>query len=89
MILPLIAPVAVAGGLLVFLTALNELTVSILLWSSGRETLGVIVYSLQEGGSAPLAASVSVLAILVILALMLAASALARRLPAGTLPWQT
>jgi len=87
-ILPLIAPVAVAGGLLVFLTALNELTVSILLWSSGRETLGVIVYSLQEGGSAPLAASVSVLAILVILALMLAASALARRLPAGTLPWQ-
>jgi iron(III) transport system permease protein len=43
---------------------------------------------LQEGGSAPLAASVSVLAILVILALMLAASALARRLPAGTLPWQ-
>jgi iron(III) transport system permease protein len=87
-ILPLIAPVAAAGGLLVFLTALNELTISILLWSSGRETLGVIVYSLQEGGSAPLAASVSVLAILVILALMLGASALARRLPAGTLPWQ-
>lgn len=87
-ILPLIAPVAAAGGLLVFLTALNELTVSILLWSSGRETLGVIVYSLQEGGSAPLAAAVSVLAIVAILALMLAASALARRLPAGTLPWQ-
>lgn len=87
-ILPLIAPVAAAGGLLVFLTALNELTVSILLWSSGRETLGVIVYSLQEGGSAPLAASVSVLAIFAILMLMLAASMLARRLPPGTLPWQ-
>ena len=40
-ILPLVAPAAAAGALLIFLTAFNELTVSALLWSSGSETLGV------------------------------------------------
>ena len=37
-ILPLAAPAVAAGAILVFLTALNELTVSALLWSSGNET---------------------------------------------------
>jgi iron(III) transport system permease protein len=87
-LLPMLAPAAAAGGLLVFLTALNELTVSALLWSSGAETLGVIVYSLQEGGDSPAAAAVSVVAIVVVLALMLAANGLARRLPPGALPWR-
>src|SRR5436190_2075339 len=40
-ILPLVAPSALAGGMLVFLTAFNELTVSALLWSSGAEIVGV------------------------------------------------
>ncbi len=86
-ILPLVAPVAAAGGILVFLTAFNELTVSALLWSSGAETLGVIVFSLQEGGDSPLAAAVSVISILAVLALMLMASLLQNRLPAGVVPW--
>jgi iron(III) transport system permease protein len=85
--LPMVAPAAGAGAILVFLTALNELTVSALLWSSGAETLGVIVFSLQEGGDSPLAAAVSILAVGVVIALMLALTLLAKRLPKGTLPW--
>ena len=45
-VLPLAAPSAAAGAILVFLTAVNELTVSALLWSSGTETLGVVIYNL-------------------------------------------
>ena len=55
--MPLLAPIAVAGGIVVFLTAFNELTVSALLWSSGAETLGVIVFSLDDGGYTTLAAA--------------------------------
>jgi iron(III) transport system permease protein len=69
------------------LTALNELTVSALLWSSGSQTLGVIVFSLQEGGDSPLAAAVSIVAIGVVVALMGVLSLLRHRLPPGTLPW--
>ena len=39
-IVPLVAPAATAGALLIFLTAFNELTVSALLWSSGPEIAG-------------------------------------------------
>lgn len=85
---PLLAPAAAAGAALVFLTAFNELTVSILLWSQGRETLGVVVYALEEGGSPTLAAALSVVAVLVVVAVMLAADRLGRRLPAGVIPWR-
>jgi iron(III) transport system permease protein len=43
-IVPLVAPTAAAGALLIFLTAFNELTLSALLWSSGSETLGVVFF---------------------------------------------
>ena len=86
--LPLAAPAVMAGAILVFLTALNELTVSALLWSSGHETLGVVVFSLEQGGDTTLAAALSVLVVLATVALMGGASLLARRLPAGVLPWQ-
>ncbi len=36
-VIPMILPAAAAGGLMVFLTAFNELTVSALLWSQGRK----------------------------------------------------
>lgn len=87
-VVPLVAPAAVAGGLLVFLTAFNELTVSALLWSTGAETLGVVVFSLEQSGESTYAAAVAVLTVLATIGLMLFASAFARRLPAGTLPWQ-
>jgi iron(III) transport system permease protein len=51
--------------------------------------LGVIVFSLQEGGDSPLAAAVSIAAIGAVVALMGALSMFARRLPPGTLPWTT
>lgn len=88
-IVPLLAPVAGAGGLLVFMTAFNELTVSALLWSSGSETLGVVVFNLDDGGYTVLAAAVAVLAVAAILLLMLAVQLLAPRLPRGVLPWES
>jgi iron(III) transport system permease protein len=87
-ILPLAAPAVAAGAVLVFLTALNELTVSVLLWSAGNETLGVLVFSLEQAGDSTLAAALSVLVVIATVALMGLASLAARRLPGGVLPWQ-
>ncbi len=64
---PLAAPAAVAGALLVFMSAFNELTVSALLWSGGNETLGVVLFSLEEAGLAAHAAAVAVTTILAVI----------------------
>jgi iron(III) transport system permease protein len=85
---PMVAPAAAAGALLVFLTAFNELTVSALLWSSGAETLGVVVFSLEQAGESNYAAAIAVVTVVVTLALMLATLAFAQRLPHGVLPWR-
>jgi iron(III) transport system permease protein len=87
-IMPLVAPSAVAGGMLVFLMAFNELTVSALLWSSGSETVGVVLFSLDQAGDAVSAAAVAVIAVVVTLAMMLTANAFASRVARGVLPWQ-
>lgn len=85
--LPLLAPAAAAAAILVALTALNEITLSILLYAAGSQTLGVVVFGLNDGGAAGKAAAVSIVSLLLVLALMAAASLAARRLPPGTLPW--
>jgi iron(III) transport system permease protein len=87
-IMPLVAPSAIAGGMLVFLMAFNELTVSALLWSSGAETVGVVLFSLEQAGEAVSAAAVAVIAVVVTLAMMLLANAFASRVARGVLPWQ-
>jgi iron(III) transport system permease protein len=87
-ILPLVAPAAAAGALLIFLTAFNELTVSALLWSSGAETLGVVFFSFQQGGDATYAAALGVLTVVISIALMLSTLLMAGRLPPGVLPWR-
>jgi len=87
-VFPAILPAAAAGGLLVFLTAFNELTVSALLWSSGTETLGVALFSLEEAGLISAAAAIAVSAIAVIAAAMLVLDRFADRLPPGVLPWR-
>jgi len=87
-LLPLAAPSVLAGALLVFLTALNEIQVSVLLVTAQTQTLGPTIIFLDEGGSAPLAAAVGCLMIGIVLGLMLLASRLTRRLPQGVLPWQ-
>ncbi|HLW13075.1 MAG TPA: ABC transporter permease subunit, partial [Casimicrobiaceae bacterium] len=87
-IMPMVAPSAVAGGMLVFMMAFNELTVSALLWSSGSETVGVVLFSLEQAGDSVSAAAVAVIAVVVTLAMMLMANALASRVARGVLPWQ-
>jgi len=87
-LMPLAAPSAMAGAILVFLTALNEIQVSILLVTSSTQTLGPMVIFLDEGGSSTLAAAVGCLMIVVILLFMLLASLFAKRLPEGILPWR-
>lgn len=87
-IFPLVAPAAVAGALLIFLTAFNELTVSALLWSSGAETLGVVVFSFEQGGDSTYASAMATITVLVTVGLMLSTSLFAQKLPQGVLPWR-
>ncbi|ACS81423.1 ABC transporter permease [Maridesulfovibrio salexigens] len=87
-IVPLIMPAAATGGLFIFLAAFNELTVSVLLWSSGSETLGVVIFNLDESGNAVLASAVSILVIVAVLLLMTVLSFLGRKAPKGVIPWQ-
>ncbi|WP_245197559.1 ABC transporter permease [Jiella mangrovi] len=84
---PLLAPAAAAGAVLTFMTSFNELTVSALLWSAGNETLGVIVFNLDDGGFTVLASAVAVVTVVVIVAIMGATALFARKLPRGVLPW--
>lgn len=85
---PLASPAAMAGAVLVFMSALNELTVSILLWSSGYETLGVMVFNLYDEGNTTAAAAVSILSVLATLVIAGLVTLAARWLPRGVLPWQ-
>lgn len=88
-VLPLLAPAAFAGALLVFLTAVNELTVSALLWSAGKETLGVVIFNLDESGNKVLASAISVLVVALVACVMLLLSSLGKYLPKGVIPWQS
>ena len=56
------APAAVSGAVVVALTAVRELTISILLVAPGSQTLGVVIFNLQQAGDYN---SASVLALLV------------------------
>jgi iron(III) transport system permease protein len=85
-VLPALAPGLAAGAVLVFLGAFSELTVSALLWSEGNETIGVMIFNLEQAGELSAAAALSVIATGVTLAL-LAAAALAAR-GRAILPWQ-
>ncbi|WP_313612575.1 iron ABC transporter permease [Agrobacterium sp.] len=87
-ILPLVAPAAGASIILVFLIACNELTVSALLWSAGTQTLGVVIYNLDDSGSFDLASALSVLVVAMVIILMLLLELLGRKLPKGVVPWQ-
>ncbi|MCC6868566.1 MAG: iron ABC transporter permease [Burkholderiales bacterium] len=87
-ILPLVAPAAAAGALLIFLTAFNELTISALLWSSGAETLGVVLFSFQQGGDATYAAALAMLTIVLSVGLMLSTLLFAGRVSRGVIPWR-
>lgn len=87
-VLPSLAPAAMASGVLVFMTAINEIQVSVLLVSSRAQTIGPMIIFLEEAGSSTLAAAVGCLMVALILMLMLASLLFRRRLPPGVLPWQ-
>ena len=85
--LPLAAPAAAAGCILVFLISVNELTVSALLWSAGNETIGVMIFNLDDSGENAMASALSVVVVLLVLVLMLALELMGKRLPKGVIPW--
>ncbi|WP_428912371.1 ABC transporter permease [Niallia sp. Krafla_26] len=66
-LMPLLLPGVMGGALLVFLTALTELTVSSLLWSSGSETIGVVIFSYEQGGFSTHSTAFSSIIVLAIL----------------------
>ncbi|PYM92389.1 MAG: hypothetical protein DME04_15210 [Candidatus Rokuibacteriota bacterium] len=78
--LPLARPGLFAGWLLVFVPALQELSASILLFSSGSITLAVAVYNLYETGALEPVAALAIVTMLIITA----AIALAGRLGRGS-----
>jgi len=49
-VLPLVRPMIVAGGLIVFMFGLHEVTMSSLLYGPGSATLAVVVLNLQQLG---------------------------------------
>ncbi|PRY67691.1 iron(III) transport system permease protein [Glaciihabitans tibetensis] len=61
-------PAAVSGTVLVALTAVRELTLSVLLLSPGAQTLGVAIFNLQQAGSYNTASALSLIITIVGLA---------------------
>jgi len=76
---PLLKSGLLAAWVLAAVPALTELTLSVLLWSAGNETIGVMAFNLHEEGKVLLAAALASL----IVVLSLAAHVLARYLAAG------
>jgi iron(III) transport system permease protein len=77
--LPLIAPGLFASWFLVFMPTLRELTISILLWSTKRETIGVMVFNLQESGNTVASAALA----MIMMVVLLVANILTRRITRG------
>jgi iron(III) transport system permease protein len=82
--LPLARPGLFAGWLLVFVPALQELSASILLFSSSSMTLAVAVYNLYETGYLEPVSALAIVTVLIISGAIALASRLgARRAPAA------
>jgi iron(III) transport system permease protein len=75
---PLLKPAIVAGWFLVFMPAFGELTMSILLVGPGTETVGTVLFALQEYADPPSASVVAVLILSFIVAAYAALAAFAR-----------
>jgi iron(III) transport system permease protein len=84
--LPLARPALFAGWLLVFVPAVQELSASILLFSSESITLAVAVYNLYESGSLEPVAALAMVTMVIITAALGLATRLGRGAagPAGT-----
>ncbi len=71
-VLPLIRPSLISGWLLAFIPAVTELTVSILLFSVGHETIGVVIFGLHEEGKIALSAALAFLVTVLLIGVNLA-----------------
>lgn len=81
--LPLARPGLFAGWILVFIPALQELSASILLFSSGSITLAVAVYNLYETGYLEAVAALAVVTMVIITAAIGLATRLGRSAATG------
>ena len=64
---PSIRPSILAGWLLVFLACLHELTVSVLLYVPGKETIGVVVLDAEQGGDLTSTSAIALVLTIVVL----------------------
>lgn len=78
-VLPLARPGMIAGWILVFMPALRELTVSILLYTYRTETIGIVVYNLQDAGYREIAAALAS----IVIGLLIVGNVAIRRLTGG------
>jgi iron(III) transport system permease protein len=78
-VLPALAPALIGAWLLVFVTALHEVTISSLLYSARTETLAVAVLNSQELGDIGRTAALSVTLSVLVLLGALPATAMLRR----------
>lgn len=76
--LPALAPALAGAGVLVFVAALHELTMSSLLYSTGNETFAVAVLNSQQLGSTGTTAALSVTLTALLLVIATSASLLLR-----------
>lgn len=81
--LPLIRPGLFAGWLLVFVPAIQELSASILLFSSGSITLAVAVYNLYETGYTEPVAALAIINVVIIAAAIWVARKIGGERPIG------
>ena len=82
--LPLVRPGLFAGWLLVFVPAIQELSASILLFSSSSMTLAVAVYNLYETGYIGPVAALAIVTMVIIGAAIWLATRLGRGAPGST-----
>ncbi|MGO1181820.1 MAG: ABC transporter permease [Micrococcaceae bacterium] len=76
----MVLPVVASGGLVVFLTAVRELTISILLVAPGSQTLGVTIFNLQQAGDYNSASALALVVVIVgIIGLSMAAAVTSRQ----------
>lgn len=65
-LLPMLAPTVAVATLLVFLSAVSEISLSALLAGSGTETVGWLIFGLEQAGTGQQAAALSVVLLLLL-----------------------
>ena len=67
-LVPLVTGPILSGAFMIFVPALTELTLSSILASAGTKTIGLTIFNYQQGGDYNLAAAMSVLVTILVVA---------------------